>query len=599
MIMTFIQLRPDRRRLAHPHPVPAAPLPPDGGDGTVTAVSFRSPPAGQDARAVPVHGATRLTLPTGGGPVVLAHLHGDSRLALPLVWDIVHAAPVGTRFTVVEDDGIPSLLDRPYYAAALRPLGRDGTRRHYEKAAPCLVETAAGLTGWSFAVRPVPHDPPHVLRLCLARLRALAGADGEILVAGPLPGGVPAGSVRSVMVTGDAATVRDALAAAATRPNLCLLDSRHILPLNFHTLVAAHGDGFGLLGFQTLSVLDRAGLHAQRHGDAQTLDWRLPGPLLAGPPGGDGEAGVRPLIHRFGPFTARPAHAGDYRESQHLTGIRLCKTVLWRHIPARDPRASPGPAADWDEGADVEHGLRLAAAGVPSRLAARGFAQTLYPDPARIGTRDERDRAGTGTVRRGVPLRWLPPLPGERKPVLPVTAGEHRRGLYRFIDAHVEAPFRDAVRHAVATTPPTARGHLFLALLILDRAPLRRDREALSVFLDAWFATVLRVALPPFRKTKLLAMAADADGTAFTDAVRETLALGHLAGLCAHGRLFGGPDDALVPDTVWTAAGRRLFALWLRLRGRDAVVHHGTWAELLADLRAATPFTDLQDGDTP
>ncbi|MCW2249505.1 hypothetical protein M2352_005188 [Azospirillum fermentarium] len=603
MTMTYIQLRPDRRRLAHPHPVPAAPLSSgwdaDRGDGTVTAVSFRPPPTGHAARAVPVHGATRLTLPLTGGPVVLAHLHGDSRLALPLVWDIVHASPVGTRFTVVEDDGVPSLLDRPYYTTSLQPLGRDGIHRHYEKTAPCLVETAAGLTGWSFAVRPVPHDPPHVLRLCLARLRALAGADGEILVAGPLPDGLPPGPARSVTAAGDAAAVRDALAAAAGQPNLCLLDSRHILPLNFHALMAAHGDGFGLLGFQTLSVLDRAGLHAQRHGDAQTLDWRLPGPLLADPPTDDGEARVRPLIHRFGPFTARPAHAGDYRESQHLTGIRLCKTALWRRYPAHDPGASSWQAPDWDDGADVEHGLRLAAAGIPSRLAARGFAQTLYPDPARAGTRDERDRAGTGTVRRGVSLGWLPTLPRGRKPVLPVTAGEHRRGLYRVIDAHVEAPFRDAVRHAVATTPPTARGHLFLALLILDRTPLRRDRAALSAFLDAWFATVLRVPLPPFRKARLLSMAADADGDAFTGAVRETLALRHLAGLCAHGRLFGEPGDALVPDTPWTAAGRQLFAVWLRLLGRDAIVHHGTWAELLADLKAATPLTDLQDGDTP
>lgn len=600
MTMTLIHLRPDRRRLAHPHPIPASPLPPEWADGDATVVSFRRP-AGHGARTIAVHGATRLTLPVTSGRVVLAHLNGDSRLALPLVWDIVHASPVGTRFTVIEEAGIPSLLDRAYYAAFLRPLGRDGIHRHYEKTAPGLVETAAGLEGWSFAVRPAPDDA-RVLRLCLSRLRALAGVDGEILVAGPLPDGVPPGLARSVAVEGGgAAAVRDAMAAAARRPNLCQLDSRHILPLNFRALVEAHGDGFGFLGFQTLSVLDRAGLHGQRHGDAQTLDWLIPGPLLADPPAAEArEPGIRPLIHRFGPFAARPAHAGDYRESQHLTGIRLCKTALWRRCPAHDPAAAPGQAAEWDDGGDVEHGLRLAAAGIPSRLAARGFAQTLYPDPARVGTRDERDRTGTGTVRRGVSLGWLPTLPAGRKPVLPVTTGEHRRGLYRFIGAHVEPPFRDAVRHAVATTPPTVRGHLFLALLILDRAPLRRDRAALSGFLDAYFATVLRVPLPPFRKARLLAMAADADGTVFTDAVRETLALRQLAGLCAHGRLFGdGAADALVPDTRWAAAGRWLFALWLRLWGRDSIVHHGTWAGLLADLRASTPFTDLQDGDAP
>ncbi len=603
--MTFIHLRPDRRRLAHPHPEPAAPVPPEWGGGDATVISFRPPPASHTARTVPVHGATRLNPPITGGRVVLAHLHSDSRLALPLVWDIVHACPVGTRFTVAEEDGTPPLLGRSYYAAFLRPLGRDGILHHYEKMAPGLVETAAGLDGWSFAVRPVPGGTPAMLRLCLARLCALTGVDGEILVAGPLPDGIPVGMAVPVAVSGRAAAVRDGLAAAATRPNLCQLDSRHILPLNFRALVNAHGDGFGFLGFQTLSVLDRAGLHAQRHNDAQTLDWLIPGPLLADPPAlAGGGTVVRPLIHRFGPFVPRPAHAGDYRDSQYLTGIRLSKTILWRHHPAYSPGAAPadgvkGDGLEWDEGADVDHGLRLAAAGIPSRLAARGFAQTLFPDPTCIGTRDERDRDGTGTVRRGVSLGWLPSLPPGRKPVLPVSPDEHRRGLYRFIATHVEAPFHDEVRHAVATTPPTARGHLFLALLILDRVPLRRNQAALSDFLDAYFDTVLRVPLPPFRKARLLTLAADADGGAFTDAVRETLALRHLAGLCAHGRLFSeGTGDALVPDTFWTAAGRWLFALWLRL-GRHSIVHHGTWSELLTDLRASTPFTDLQDGNAP
>lgn len=597
--MILIRLRPDQRRLAHPHPEPSAPLSLGGyggsADEAATVIGFRPPPAGRTARSIAVHGATRLRLT--GNPVVLAHLQTDSRLALPLVWDIFHANPVGTRFTVIEDHGVVPLFARPYYATALRPLGRESRGGsllwHYEKTAPGVVNDAAGLDGWSFAVRPVLGDAT-ALRLCLARLRALGLADMEILVAGPVADGGMSGAIRAVVPGPSAAATRDALAAAATRPNLCQLDDRHILPANFHTLVRDHGDGFGFLGIQTLSFLDRAGLHGQRHHDAQTLDWLMPGAVdaHAAPP-----APPVPLIHRFGPFITRPAHAGDYRDTQHLTGIRLCKTALWRLHPADRPGTTP---TVWDDGAVVEHGLRLAAAGIPSLLMVRGFAQALLPDPTCLGTRDERDRAGTGVARRGLSLAWLPSLPWRAaggKPLLPVTADDHRRGLYRFIADYVEPPFRDEVRHAVATTPLTARGHLFLALLVLDRAPLRRDRAALAAFLDAYFATVVRVPLPPFRKARLLALVAAADGVAFTEGIRDTLSLRQLAGLCAYGRLFGGgAADALVPDTGWAAVGRRLFALWWLLRGRSAIAHHGTWAEVLADLRASTPFTDLLDG---
>lgn len=611
--MTLVRLRPGPV-LPVGHPVPTLPLTPSllppAGE---VAVTFRSvegrPVEGRPVDERDIHGATRLNLPLRGDGVTLLFLQSDSRLALPLLWDVFHQCPVGTRLRVVEAADVVPVYTRAYYTDCLILEGREDlpggvVAWEFRKTTPGLVETDADLDGWSVGLLPsaVPAaDRRAELAACLVHLQGLGLPDLEILVAGPLPIGMATEGIRSVVpatTPPTGAAWRNALAVAATRPNLCLMETRHRLPAGLPARLAAWGPAFPFTGLQTLWFFDGDGVRAQRGADMQILDWRLPGLNLER--GGGRAPFPVPAVRRFGQFIPLKAHPADHREHQYLTGIILCKRRLWRRFPA-DEAVPEADTVAWSEGADAAHGLAAAAAGIPIRLLPRGFARVLTVTPAEVGVQHFPAGPDRASCRRGVPLAALPFLPPTgRAALLPVSARAHRRGLHAFVQERVETIYRDEVHHAVASMPPTVRGHLFTALLILARCPLRRNAAWLGRFLDDYFAQVLRLPLPPFRRVRLVTLGVSG-APGFLEAVGATHALGELVALAPYADLFAADAAVASPGPARGSRGRWL-AAGARLWGRNPLLfHEGTWAERFADLAAlsALETAAVEMGTTP
>lgn len=183
------------------------------------------------------------------------------------------------------------------------------------------------------------------------------------------------------------------------------------------------------------------------------------------------------------------------------------------------------------------------------------------------------------------------------RPRFPVSPSHHRRGLYAFIQAHAESVFHEELRHAVAVTPLTLAGHVFLVSLILSRCPLRRNRASLSALLDGFAGRVAHARLDTGEREMLVSLAMAGEDAAFLGRV-EALVMRPLRSGLPGGPLFGGWSDVWDPaggPAVLNPAGKPavggwLFALWLRLWHRElfgVVAPDGRLRTAAAVLRAA------------
>lgn len=381
---------------------------------------------------------TRLTAVTRLAPIApriaLWGMNDDSPLAGILIWDLAHRLPIGGDIFVFGDQmAHKHWLDRDYYLQAFERLPTPQGFRWRKKEA-CRAERG-GLEAWTFAV-PVGPEDATILNKCVERLLALPLAEKEILLCGR-----PAANFRyfdQVRIVGEHITAppvrictkKNLLVQEARHENICLLHERVHLPLDFGDAVRRFGDAFPLTGFHSIYFRDRWNCIPQRYSDYNTIV-NLVGQRDEGLTRGNGAR----LAHLFAPSIdafcgiergyfayANPLR---YNEFHYLTGsLYLTKKSLWQFAPQDEN-------LHWLEFEDVEHGLRAAALGIPSRINPHAITQSLVSRPVMAFFGNYRVETARGNVPQVRSPLILMPLP--RKPILKKTEAQAAADFALFV----------------------------------------------------------------------------------------------------------------------------------------------------------------------
>lgn len=304
----------------------------------------------------------------------------DSRFALVLFWEILHALRVGGVW--IDLDRASSLLGtsvcaqdifaRPAFTEALVPLLRESAGEHslsvWRKTAPALAETGTGNL-WTFGVL-TSADSPCAARM-IEQLLALA-VTGEVLVAGPLPSGTPADprvrqfDLEQPNARGWITRKKNLVIAQASFDNLGLLHDRYMLPSDLGSALGALGCP-GVFTFPQIYFPTYDRVSFSRHLDYQAklphgdLDKRLR--LGAYRPLGFPTPGPSP--------SAYPAY-NDFHEYAFCAGGALfSRTRVFRAI-LLDERLHH------NEYEDVEYGIRCHRMGVPHRVNPLAVLESVY-----------------------------------------------------------------------------------------------------------------------------------------------------------------------------------------------------------------------------
>lgn len=433
--------------------------------------------------------AGRRLPPIPAGDIALTHFDHSPLYAL-LLWDITLAMPTGSRLYLYRSDNVANLLARSWYREAFRQAPLPGSGWIVcTKLAPLPAEAERGLDAWSFCL-PTGGDD-EMLNTCVGRILELNVPDAEIILCGkPGPGFRFPDRVRVVGNDIPDSPVhitrkKNALARAARHPNLCILHDRVLLPLDFMSAVRRFGDDFPLTGFQSFWFADTWQAVPRRYSDFCVAS-RVPA-LLKDPVRPD--RACLPAFEKMGFCMQHPRRASFGED--FLTGsLYLCKRSVWQHLPQNE-------SLFWAEYEDVEHGIRAALAGIPSRVNPWALTQTLrYRSIFHMGGYARGvDPQGRTTRHRAPQECWGFP----RRPSLPVTQAEGRRRLAAFARRYtgsdtlvLRAPLRlSGLRRyrLISRLLRRADGHEEIRVrdwfhLVLCEAPAPPERDALQAVLN-------------------------------------------------------------------------------------------------------------------
>jgi hypothetical protein len=459
-------------------------------------VSFRhfDGTAGHRVQRLPFDGTSRFPRQSGK-QLVLLFLEGDLELSALVLWDLMHSLEEnGHVIRVEESPKAASLLDRRYWLSFLQ-------RRHissssnlicdsFTKIAPSPLDGSRGMDSWSFCI-PTGGKSSLVLNRCVERILSLNTIRAEILLCGQ-----PAADFRfldQVSLLPDHASLgrasisikKNALATAASHPNLCILHDNLLLPTNFAEGMQRFGDDYGICGFQSVFFLDHAGLVVQRYADyalfADKRRKRVKG-LIRESNVEQRASFVSPLV-RMQPELPWVS-ARYYDHSCYLTGrIYVAKRPLWLMCPQNE-------SIGWGEFEDVEHAERaMEEFGIPMRINPYCYTQTLVARNS-LCFPTQYTEGGARPVRMFTPPLRLVSM-GKWKPTLPISISDYRARLVDFVETFCAKDSRDGLKDLIERLTHTALSRLETISAILESANCEKSFDAADEFVHRFFADVV------------------------------------------------------------------------------------------------------------
>lgn len=418
-------------------PVPAGWSPPHPD---THVLSFRPPARGGPGAVVAGINATTRFLQPLGDHVAFYGLESDSGCAPLLLWDAVHALPVGGTVTLAGDGSIAPYLGREYYRDGLAVEAADpkAGQTTFRKVGPLPAEQDRGLDRWTFGIPVGPGDATG-LNAVVRRILEFGLAESEILLCGRPGTNFRYGDRVRVVgedITGSPVPIaakKNRLAEEARYENLCIIHDRVFLPKDFVAAVQAFGDLYPIVGFQCLWFDDPYNLVGKRYSDYCRL--LNPAPLHAGSADPEACRIFQPGLFAEGErggFVS--ANALRYNQGNYCTGsLYLCKKRVWQVCP-QDGRLN------WQEMEDVEYGLRGNRLGIPHRLNTHAFTQSLFTRPQLL-CRGLMYETSDGTLTKSVNL--MEEVEFRRKPLARLSVTDARAQLLEFLAKWVPRHFRD------------------------------------------------------------------------------------------------------------------------------------------------------------
>lgn len=294
-----------------------------------------------------------------------------SPMAGLLLWDVAHALTVGRRLYLHTSDSTADILSREYYSSSFyeEQTTSMGLRVLLKKES-LPIERERGLDEWSFCI-PTGGNCAKTLNACVSRILSLNIPQLEIILCGKPPDDFAyEDKVRVIgteLVDSPVQITRkkNLLAQSARFKNLCIMHDRVLLPDNFVEAIEQFGDDFPFVGFQSFWFADTWRAIPRRYSDFASAKF-IPQALR-----GSERPGRQHLAEfermRFG---AQHPERSDFGQD-YLTGsLCLCKRSLWCYFPQNE-------ALYWAEYEDVEHGIRAAMKGIPSRVNPFSFTESM------------------------------------------------------------------------------------------------------------------------------------------------------------------------------------------------------------------------------
>ncbi|MDN6855934.1 hypothetical protein QO207_04970 [Pseudomonas sp. CAN2814] len=437
-------------------------------------LTFRSKSGAAPDRVIKnVSALTRLDWP-GGDAIVLLGLQTDSPLAPLILWDLVHAAPVGATIELVEAVGIACYLTREYFQDALVLEESSAGVRRYRKIAMLDAEHGS-LDEWTFGIPSGPDDAT-LLNACVARILELPIPKKEILLCGR-----PSDSFlywEHVRIVGEDITApplkicskKNRLAEEAKYENLCIVHDRVFLPDNFQEAIQRFGNAYPLTAFQSLYFDDHTNFCLRRYSDF-FISQGLISHRTEAPRRDDKSATSRfapAILERVEDTAFAYANGHRYSANVYPSGsLYLVKKRVWARIPQDESLL-------WTEFEDVEQGERAGRLGIPSRINPYAFTQSMLSRSMLnwLGTTFCENQSGDMRIQRTL-FELVPFL--SRKPVNRKTQEQAARDHTAFMarwgieaDASLESP-------AAAAANTKRRLRWLVQVIHAARIPLRPE----------------------------------------------------------------------------------------------------------------------------
>ncbi|MFM0640349.1 hypothetical protein PQQ63_26990 [Paraburkholderia metrosideri] len=523
--------------------------------------------------------------------VVAYGLATDSPLAPLILWDIAHAAEVGTVISVLGDTPTSSYLSRDYFKSGLELSEQVGDRIVFRKTAPLPAEIDAGVDAWTFGI-PVGPEDATLLNMVVKRILDLRIKTKEILLCGR-PGENFA-YFDQVRIVGEDITAppvqicakKNRLAQEASHPNLCIIHDRVFLPSNFDEVVNQFGDHFPLTTLQSVFFDDKYNFVPRRYSDVG-ISHRVRGQSTRGVMRDD----IVEQPSEFAPSVLaltelsgfHAANALRYNMSTYPTGsMYLCKKSVWRACPQNEN-------LHWIEFEDLEHAFRASDMGIPSRVNPYGITQSLVSRPllSRVtGTFIENAKGKAMRVRA-----WSEALPIPRKPAIKLTRDRALDAMNLFAHKYVPEKIRVEVP-TVAVERSTRRISSVIDILSRARVPVQAD--ALRRFI-ADFEKLMVFDQLPFSWTERAVhrFLMDHAEAVQTFVLENDVLLNHLASR-PKGEIFvRNLKDYFQLRTLRLRLGTLVSAICLYRRRRDVLFLKGGPLFYFRALHKTTPFSDL------
>lgn len=522
--------------------------------------------------------------------LVLYGIETDTPLAPLMLWDAAHAADVGSRIRVMGDAAQRCWLERPYFADALVPVEEGNMGRVFEKRAPLPAEREAGLDAWTFGI-PVGPEDATLLNVTVKRILELDIPRKEILLCGrPGENFLYFDQVRIVGEDITAPPVRicakkNRLAEEASHPNLCIIHDRVFLPRDFYSMMRRYGDCYPLTTLQSVYFDDKYNLVPRRYSDYgvshRVRSQSLKGLLRDNDVGAPSEfaPGVLPKTEFAGFY---PAHAMRYSGGVYPTGsMYICKRSVWLACPQNEN-------IHWIEFEDLEHGFRMADAGVPSRINPHAVTQSLIARPLlsrAIGTFIE-NAGGQNKLYRP----WSEVLPLARKPAIKVSQEAALAGMNRFARKYVPEHARNPVPVASVARSPQ-RMAAIVELVMRVSVPFRRD--ALMRLLADFEKDVVFDQLPfNWRESAANELLAGRTPAAHALVMSNDSLFNHAALRPKGGLFYRTLRDYLPPRSLLGAFGTVVTALHLFAKRKKVIYLKGGPLAYYRALSNSTPYAD-------
>jgi hypothetical protein len=522
--------------------------------------------------------------------LVLYGLENDSPLAPLILWDVAHAAAIGSRIIVMANAIEQSYLQRAYFAEGLKVVESAPQKLVFEKIAMLGAERDAGLDAWTFGI-PVGPEDATLLNATVKRILEIDVPQKEILLCGRP--GANFLYLDQVRIVGEDITAppvkicakKNRLAEEAQYPNLCIIHDRVFLPQDFYAAMKRYGDCYPMSTLQSVYFDDKYNFIPRRYSD-YGVSHRVRAASVKGLLRGndvDNASEFSPSILAKTEFSGfYPAHAMRYSTSVYATGsMYICKRAVWLAYPQNEN-------IYWIEFEDLEHGFRMSDNGVPSRVNPHAVSQSLISRPLlsrAIGTFIENVKGQNRLFTSWTEMVRLP-----RKPAIKLSHEGALASMNRFAQKYVPKHVFNQIPVASVFRTNTRMSSI---LDIITRASVPYQVDAVARFLADFEKDIVFDQMPFYWREMIASDMLNGRGNLTYSMVLNNDALvNHAALRPKHAIFYRTLHDYLQPRSVFGKLGTFMSALYLFAKRKNVIyLKGGPWAYYRA-LSKSTPYVD-------